>query len=338
MASSVPPHRDDARRMPPEILRLLARQGHCVTRSQLLRAGLAAHDIERLRRRRLLTKVHRGVYADHSGQLNWDQRAWVALLAYAPAALCGRSALRVVCGSDKRYGGSRIEVVISASRVVTSTQGIRIVRSRRFDDIARLQLSPPRVSTEEAALQVAARQPSEIDLVGELAAVLGAGRTTVPRLQAALAQRPLTPRRRLIESVLDDLEQGTCSVLEHGFLTKVERPHGLPTAQRQARSQTQAGTVYRDALYVASDLPGGALAVELDGRLFHDDAAQRDADLQRDLLAATDGVATVRLGWGQVFGRSCETAVHLGRLMGLKGWPGTVRPCGPGCLAGLTAV
>jgi very-short-patch-repair endonuclease len=69
------------------------------------------------------------------------------------------------------------------------------------------------------------------------------------------------------------------------------------------------------------------LVVELDGRLWHDSAEQRDADLDRDLDAAVVGMQTVRLGWGQVFHRPCDTAVRLGAVLTARGWTGAVARC-----------
>ena len=47
--------------------------------------------------------------------------------------------------------------------------------------------------------------------------------------------------------------------------------------------------MYRDVEY-------DDFVVELDGRLFHDDTAARDRDLERDLDAAVEGKDTIRLG------------------------------------------
>ena len=98
-------------------------------------------------------------------------------------------------------------------------------------------------------------------------------------------------------------------MLEHGYLTRVERPHGLGPARRQVSDRLGAGAIYRDVLYA------GGLVVELDGRLFHDTTAQRDKDLDRDLDAAVAGNDTVRLGWGQVYDRACWTASRVARLL-----------------------
>lgn len=59
--------------------------------------------------------------------------------------------------------------------------------------------------------------------------------------------------------MLADLDQGTTSVLEHGYLNAVERAHGLPRAERQVRVTGQLGVIYRDAEYPSD------VVVELDG-------------------------------------------------------------------------
>lgn len=55
-------------------------------------------------------------------------------------------------------------------------------------------------------------------------------RTTAPRLQVAPSGRSRIARRQLLGQVIADVGGGACSVLERGYLTKVERPHGLPVA------------------------------------------------------------------------------------------------------------
>src|SRR5690606_14421858 len=105
--------------------------------------------------------------------------------------------------------------------------------------------------------------------IAVLADAVQARRTTPQRVRAALHGRTRVARRAFLGAVLDDIATGTGSVLEHGYLTRVERPHGLPIGQRQVRNRP----FYRDVLYA-----GLAQVVELDGRAFHDSARQRDAD------------------------------------------------------------
>ncbi|MBL0749224.1 hypothetical protein [Nocardioides baculatus] len=46
--------------------------------------------------------------------------------------------------------------------------------------------------------------------------------------------------------------------------------------------------------------------------------------------AAVERLGTVRLGWGQVFGRPCTTATRVGRLLEVRGWHGVLTLC-PQC-------
>jgi hypothetical protein len=128
-----------------------------------------------------------------------------------------------------------------------------------------------------------------------------------------------------MDAVLTDVAAGTCSVLEHGYLQRVERAHALSGARRQVRDRLGAGSVYRDVLY------RGGVVVELDGRLFHDTTTQRDRDFDRDLDAAADGLRTVRVSWGQVFDRPCWTTGRIERVLRRAGWAGQARACGPAC-------
>jgi hypothetical protein len=177
-------------------------------------------------------------------------------------------------------------------------------------------------------IDVSARARDDFAAISVLADAIQARRTTAARIRDRLDDRARLPRRDYLRGVLIDIERGTCSVLEHGYLTRVEEPHGLPTARRQLRGSTN-GPLYRDVVYVDHDQ-----VVELDGRLWHDGAAQRDADLDRDLDAAVGRLTTVRVGWGQVFDRPCATAARIGVLLLAKGWTGQVTSC-PNCRQGL---
>ncbi len=156
-------------------------------------------------------------------------------------------------------------------------------------------------------------------------------RTTASRLLTTLDARRRIGRRPRLEAVLRDIADGACSVLERGYLIHGVRAHGLALARRQVRDRVGAGAVYRDVEYA------GGLVVELDGRLFHDTAMQRDRDSDRDLVSAAHVKDTVRLTYGQVFDRPCWTAGHLSVLLTSRGWEGSVRRCSATCTAPDTA-
>lgn len=308
-----------------ELLRpTLASQAGVISRSQLLTLDLEPHDIRRLIRRRELSTIHPGVYLDHTGDPNWLQRAWAAVLFCWPAALGAESAMRAADGPGRRDGDDGpIRVVISRARRVVAPSGIIAIRTFELDERVLWNLGPPRMRYDEAALDVALTTGGEFGAIGAVARAVQSQHTTAARMRAVLDSRARAPRRDFIAAVLDDVATGACSVLEHGYLTRVEAPHGLPAAARQQRGSTSLGVIYRDAPY-------GTLDVELDGRLFHDTAEARDKDFERDLDGAVDGRTAVRLSWGQVFDRSCSTAAKMSRLLVARGWP-PGRPCGEGC-------
>lgn len=311
--------------MDTEIRELLELQSGVIARHQALAAGMAEHDIRRMLRRREWATVHPGVYVDHTGPLTFLQRAWAAVLLAWPAALCHETAIRIGDGPGRRDGDDEvIHVAVDRDRAFRAPDGVIPHRLADLDAKVQWNLSPPRVRIEHAVLDVAAEAPDELLAIAAMSDAVRARRTTAARLLKALSSRSRIPRRPFLQSVLRDVAEGTCSVLEHGYLDRVERAHGLPAGQRQVRESSR-GPLYRDAEY--RDF---GLIVELDGRLFHTSVQDRDRDLDRDLDAAIDGRDTVRLGWGQVYPRACATAEKLGMLLAQRGWEGTPIRC-PEC-------
>ncbi len=326
--------------LPPSVAAVLGDQAGVISSAQIIALGHSRHAVEAWRRNRLLATLLPGVYADHTGDPTWLQRAWAAVLYAADgsdlssAALCGGSAVRAHEGPGRKGADqTRIEVAIAHRRRVARQPGVRVRRVGWLDDdhVVWTQ-SPPRQRYEAALLDVAVEmlaQPGprrHLDAVGVLSRAVGGRRTTAARLAAALAGRVRATERAWLAGVLDDIAAGTCSVLEHGYQTRVAGPHGLPPAELQARATTSTGVVYRDADY-------GERIVELDGEIGHTTTADRDSDHERDLDAALDGKATTRLSWGQVFDRSCITAGKVARLLADAGWPGRPATCGLGCRA-----
>jgi len=305
---------------------LLDRQDGVIARHQALAAGLLPHDVRRLLRRREWVQVHRGVYVDHTGVLTWIQRSWAAVLWAWPAALWGESALRAAAQTDAGSEDEAIHVVVARHRsTLQPPPRVVVHRTQHLQSRVRWNVGPPRMRLEEAVIDAAIATGTDLDAIALVARAVQRRRTTAARLLRALEDRPRASRRRWLTAVLCDIATGTCSVLEHVYLTWVERPHGLPRADRQRPERSMQGLVYRDADY-------GSVLVELDGRLFHDSFEAHDTDLERDLDAGTSGRRTVRLGWRQVFARPCATAAKLVMVMRIHGIPVKARPCSPNCL------
>lgn len=320
---------------------LLELQSGVLSRRQVLAApGESEPSIRRRLRRRTWVAIHPGVYVDHTGPPTWLQRAWAAVLYAWPAALYGDSAIRACDGPGRRErrDDGPVHVAIAHSRTVWVPAGptapgaaeaapaLVVHRVRRFHERVLWTGSPPRMRMEHAVLQAATSRRDRLAVVQALADAVQSRRTTAARLEEALADWPRYPDRDFVAGVLDDIAQGACSVLEHGYLSLVERAHGLPRADRQVRASAR-GPVHRDVVHRRQ-----GLVVELDGRLFHDSARSRDLDMDRDLDAAVDGLSTVRIGWGQVYRRPCRTAVRIGTLLQQRGWTGAITSC-PQCAA-----
>lgn len=305
---------------------VLVLQSGVVSRRQCLARGVGKHDLARLARQRLLVPIHPGIYVDHTGEPTWLQRAWAGVLAAWPAALADQTALRACEGPGRRIQhDDSVHVGVDRHRHLRAPDGVVLHRIDGFEGRVLWNLGPPRLRYEDAALRVAAAAATDFEALGLLATVIQSRRTTAARILSSAQDRPHLARRAWITSVLEDVAAGTCSVLEHGYLARVERAHGLPTGRRQQPAGSMGSTVLRDVEYTTG------LVVELDGRLFHDSALRRDADLDRDLDAAVDGHRTVRLSWGQVFDRPCRTAERVGTLLVREGWAGTPGRCGSEC-------
>lgn len=302
---------------------LLADQSGVVARRQLLAERVAPAEIRRLLRRGDFVKVVRGVYVNHNGPLTWEQSAWAAVLLCWPAALAGESAIRA---ATRKLGrdDEPVHVAVAADRSgLRPPSWVRLHWRSDLDDAAQWNTSPPRLRYEEALLDQALASADDFALVATLARGVQERRTTAKRLAETAARRSRLPRRSFVLAVLDDLAEGACSVLEREYLVRVERAHGLPTGKRQR----SARKTFRDVEY----LP---LVVELDGRLFHDNAEQHDLDLERDLDTALERQHTIRLGWGQVLRRTCRTTGRLVELMQRLGIEVDPHPCTPGCPVG----
>jgi Transcriptional regulator, AbiEi antitoxin len=307
-----------------DLEQLMADQAGVVSRRQVLARGLTDNDIERRLRRREWARVHRGVYVDHTGPLSWAQRLWAAVLFYDRAAACDESALSLF-GVRPAGLADQVHVAVDRDRRVVRLPDVRVHRMTDLDRALHGQRWPPRVRLERAVLQVAGRARDEASAVAVLADACRSRRTTAARLRGELAGLSRLRHRAFLLEVLSDVADGVQSVLEHRYLTLVERPHGLPRGTRQRRIQVGGQVRYRDVEYL-----GGLIVVELDGRLGHDGTAERWADLDRDVDSAMEGATTVRLGWRQVLD-PCRIAAAVARLLWACGWQGRPRSCGPGC-------
>jgi hypothetical protein len=146
-------------------------------------------------------------------------------------------------------------------------------------------------------------------------------------LRQALAARARVRWRDQLDEVITLAAGGTHSVLEFRYDRDVERAHGLPPAERQAKFTKQNGSRgFRDRYYEEY----GRLVVELDGRQYHRDEHR---DRVRDNQAAAGGGSTLRYDWTAVTSRPCETAAEVFEALRQRGYRGALCPCSPSCRA-----
>lgn len=306
---------------------VLRRQSGITHVRQLTDAGVTDSDIQQMLRRRLLVRVRPGVYADQTGELSIVQRAWVATLVPRRGAIADASALELA----ERANGDRLRLPIHLAVPSHCTVGadpdyVVVHHVARLEGKVHWSASPPRMRAEFAALRVASQATTEADRIAVLADAVNKRLTTTKALRSALAELPALPHRALLRDLLEDLSSGACSVLEHAYLTRVERAHGLPSAGRQVRRTNGGRTQFRDAEYTEF-----GVAVELDGRAFHEGISAWDRDHERDLDDLVAGREAIRLGYGQVMDRACATAGKVAAVLRRRGWTGVLTKCSSEC-------
>ena len=298
---------------------LLEVQDGVISRRQLLELGAGQHDIDRMLRRRDLTRVQAGVYVNHTGPLTWVQRAWSAVLYYWPAALTQLSAL------PKPPEAAHIHVAVDVRRSVALVPGVQVHRKSGFGSKVDWLKSPPKIVAEEAALDAAAAAANDLAAIHVLADVCQSRITTPAKLRQALDGRRRLPRGVWLRRIIEDLAEGACSVLEHGYLTRSSADMVYRAAtDRWAARQLGAGMARRDLSGLPDDRGTRRTALPRH-------RPTRDKDFDRDLDARVDEKSlTVRLTYGQVFGTPCRTAARIGQLLQRRGWSGSARQC-PDC-------
>ena len=226
---------------------LLLAQDGVISRRQVLEAGELPRDIKRRLERREWARIHPGVYVNHNGPPTWNQLAWAAVLFYWPAALEGPSALHAykVRGHEPREGAP-IHVCVDRTRTVRRRVGITVYQVARADSQCKMGISPPRQSLEHALLSVASRKKRLDACIATVADAVQSGHTKADRLRLALQDRPKLRNRALLRGVLNDIDEGVRSVLEHRYLKYVERAHGLPRGVRQRRLVLGGKPTYPD--------------------------------------------------------------------------------------------
>jgi hypothetical protein len=311
---------------------LLELQHGVIARWQAGPCGLPSPFIDAQLRQGRWQPLYRGSYAAFTGEPGRRAVLWAAVLRAGPDAVLSHLTAAHLDGLADRPGGL-VHVTVPADRRVVLSSGerhpaapaFRVHRSVLLGSARHPAKLPPRTRIEVTTLDLVSLSADLDEALSWLANACGRRLTTAPMLRQALAERTRMPWRTEVTAALADVGQGAHSLLEFRYVRHVERPHGLPTARRQAQRTAGFRTEYLDNLYEAF-----RLAVELDGRAAHP-VAGRWSDIRRDNLSAVSGLVTLRYGWADVTTRPCAVAAEVAAALQARGWPGRPTPCGPHC-------
>lgn len=308
---------------------LLAAQHGAIARRQAAAIGIDPEMLRNRRRNGRFQRPYRGVYLAFSGDPDREADLSAALArAGAGATLSHQTAA-------ERHGllddpSTLIHVTVPAARHParwSDIPGVVIHRSTSIETSRHPAMSPSCTRVEGTVLDLIQVSPTFDDAFFWLCRAVGRRRTTAERLLDAMAQRKKMRWRADVAIALDDVGTGILSLLERRYVYRVESPHGLPQARRQARVGQRTGNRYLDNLYEEY-----GVCVELDGMAAHP-ADEQWRDKRRDNWNLVhEDIVTLRFGLPDLDARRCETAQDVATRLARNGWPGPFRPC-PRCPA-----
>jgi very-short-patch-repair endonuclease/predicted transcriptional regulator of viral defense system len=303
-------------------------QADAIARYQGTEAGVAPFTMRNKVRSGRWQRLQRGVYAAFSGEPARETMLWAALLRAGPGAVLSHQT------AAERHGlvdepGPVITITVPAARHPARKAVIPGVVIHRSDAILRTRhpaMLPPCTRVEDTVLDLIQVARTFDDAYMWICRAIGRRRTTAKRIRQAMDNRKKMRWRREIVLALGDAEDGALSVLEHRYVCRVERPHGLPAARRQARIRQRTGNRYLDNLYEEY-----GVCVELDGSAAHPEDEQW-RDKRRDNANTVSGLVTLRFGFPEIGDHRCESASQVATLLRSRGWTGSPHMCArPGC-------
>ena len=268
---------------------LARRQAAVVSRAQLMRAGRTASQIDGLIARRDLVELMPSVYSPRPVPASISQREWAAVL-WSGGVLSHRSAARRwrlpvpdptlvhVTVDDRKYrhpnGMVRLHRVPLHPAQVTTADGLAISgRARTIIDLLRTERLEAATTLLDRALQ---REWIEPDT-----------------LSAAIQDGRGRAGNRQLRELYAGIEPGTHAESERR-LHSILKHHGLQGWQPQHPVHLPHGTVFIDVAF-----PSCRLAIEVDGKLWHDEYSDRfegDRERQNDLVCGPGGASCASPG------------------------------------------
>lgn len=259
--------------------RCARRQAGLITRQQLATAGVTRWAVaERVARERwqLLAPT---VVATFTGDLNLDQRLWLAVLHAGTGSLVAGLCAAEQAGL-KNWHRDQISVLVPESRGrVDPLPGVRYSRTRRpLRDLRQPGARIPRCRIEPVILLFGAGDRSTRTARGVLAASVQQGLTTPDSLLEWIDR--LSPLRRAAElrRTLADIAGGAQSMAEIDVARMCKRYRLAPPARQTKRRDSMGRNRYTDCEWRFTG--GRVLVLEVDGA-HHMEAEQWEEDITR---------------------------------------------------------
>jgi len=303
---------------------VLDTQRGIVARYQARQAGLSKKALRHRLKTGRWRRLGYGVYATFTGELSREARLWAAVRRAGPGAMLSHeTAAEIHKIIDKP--SRKIHITVPHRRRPAQKKPIYGVVIHRSDQSRPQELPPwvlPRTRIEDTILDLVTTASSFDQAYSWIARATSRELVTTAQLSAALAGRKRIRWRAWLVAALADAEDGVQSSLELRYARDVERAHGLPKAQRQARREISGKAHYKDIWYAQF-----RVCVEIDGPAYHRNE-QVAKDKRRDNLnLATDDVRTFRFGPVELTERACESAAMVAATLRRNGWQGRPRPC-----------
>jgi Transcriptional regulator, AbiEi antitoxin len=307
-------------------------QSGVVDHSQVQRAGLSKRAVAHRLKSGKWRRMHRGVYATFTGPVQREAKLWAAVRRAGPGAMLSHETAAEVHGLVDKPA-TKIHITVPANRRPAQHRPIRGVVIHRSDQSlpARLpEWKVPRTRIEDTVLDLVATAKTFDEAYSWISRALSEGLATADMLRAALANRRRIRWRTLLNEALSDAEDGIYFPLERRYAHDVERAHGLPKAERQARRTIGGRTHYKDNWYAEY-----GICVELDGAAYHPPEQMR-RDRDRDNVNLwVDDARTYRFTLVDVTEKACESAAMVAASLRRHGWQGRPHSCRrPGCKVG----
>jgi hypothetical protein len=306
---------------------LLVVQGGAIARNQRMDSGIGPDTMRSKLRSGKWQRLQRGVYGSFSGEPARETALWAALLRAGPDATLSHQT------AAERHGlidepSPVISITVPALRHPAQRKipGIVVHRSNTILRTRHPTMLPPCTRVEDTVLDLIQVARTFDEAYAWICRAIGRRRTTAARIRHAMNARKKMRWRSELVTALGDADDGVLSLLEYRYVRRVEIPHGLPTARRQARTRQRTGNRYLDNFY-----EDYGICVELDGTAAHP-ADEQWRDKRRDNENAVRGIVTLRFGVLDLSDRRCQTADDVATLLRQHGWLASPRPCErPGC-------